>query len=565
MTAPSLATPALSLCSPVEERYFGAAAARGARALHLYSEDPRLPAQPFGYDELLLRARGAASSLGVAAGETYLVIATSEIGTIAAILGGMLSGALPVPCAPPLGLGGLQGWQERLSEVAESLGAQLIVGPRSLGELLPSEGKLPPFLSFDELDLNGPGLPGLDPTLSHIQLTSGSTANPKGVQVSHANLEANLFHIGWGSEVRADDVVVSWLPLFHDMGLVGCLLYSLFWNLDLALLPPAAFLSRPLRWLELIDRHRGSLSPAPAFAYPYLARRLRNHDLSRFDLSSWRVAYCGAEPIHAAAVRRFTQVLEPARLDPGALLPCYGLAEATLAVTFNPLGRGLQTVPASLSALAAGQVTPPHDPEDSTELVLLGPPLPEVELEIRNDAGDVLGSAEIGRIWLRGPTITPGYRGAAPQPGSADAGCFPWLDTGDLGAWVDGELVAVGRAKDVIIVHGKNHSPVEFERAAAEVPGVRPGSVAAFAVPNSVSGTEGAILACEVDLSESDWSRGAIACLVQDRVAARTGVRPESVFLLEPGAIPKTTSGKVQRSRTRELCLPAVFRESAAL
>lgn len=561
MTPTSLAASVLSLCSPVEERYFGAAAAHGARTLHLYPDDPRQPPQPFGYDELLVRARGAAASLDLGVGQTFLVLATSEVGAISSILGGMLSGALPVPCAPPVGLGGLEGWGERLLEIAASQEATQVVGPRSLLELLPSDRGLT-TLAFEDLELSGPALADRDPVLSHIQLTSGSTASPKGVEISHANLEANLFHIGWGSEVRAEDVVVSWLPLFHDMGLVGCLLYSLYWNLDLALLPPAAFLSRPQRWLELIDRHRGTLSPAPAFAYPYLARRLRNLDLSRFDLSSWRVAYCGAEPIHAAAVRRFTQVLAPARLDPGALLPCYGLAEATLAVTFNPVGRGLKSVAASLQSLAEGRVEPPQSEEDSTELVLLGPPLPEVEVEIRGDSGATLSLGEIGRIWLRGPTVTPGYRGA-PQVSACDGERFPWLDTGDLGAWVQGELVAVGRAKDVIIVHGKNHSPVEFERAAAEVSGVRAGSVVAFAIPNSVNGTEGAVLACEVNEAESDWARGAIACLVRDRVAARTGVRPELVFLLEPGAVPKTTSGKVQRSRTRELCFPSLPREGA--
>ena len=348
MTA-SLADALGSLVSPVEEALFGAAAARGPRGLLLYGEDPREAPRRVGYDELLRRARGAACGLDrLGPGAPFLVLATSELGPISAILGGILRGAAPVPIAPPAGLGGLVGWRERLVTTARSLGAELVVGPRRLEGLL--EGELP-FLAVEDLPDAGPGVGGVDPILSHVQLTSGSTAAPKGVRITHQNLLANLFHIGWGSGVEADDVVVSWLPLFHDMGLVGCLLYSLYWNLELVLLPPAAFLSRPRRWLQALSDHGGSLSPAPAFAYPYLARRIRGKGLSGLDLSRWRVAYCGAEPIHRPAVERFVDMLRPCRLAPGTILPCYGLAEATLAVTFAPVGRGLSSRHVSLAGL----------------------------------------------------------------------------------------------------------------------------------------------------------------------------------------------------------------------
>ena len=564
MTPPSLAPAApatsLELCSPVEELYFGAAAARGARTLYLYADDPRAEPQAIGYDELLRRARGAAASLQVKPGQPFLVLATSELESISAILGGMLLGALPVPCAPPAGLGGLSGWRTRLAETAEALGAQLLVVPKGLASLVEGQGDgppLPPVQLASELDRDGPGVPGLERGLSHLQLTSGSTAAPKGVQILHSNLEANLFHIGWSSGVQAEDVVVSWLPLFHDMGLVGCLLFALYWNLDLALLPPTAFLSRPIRWLEAVDRHRGSLSPAPAFAYPYLARRLRDRDLSHLDLSSWKVAYCGAEPIHAAAVERFCEVLAPAKFAPGTMLPCYGLAEATLAVSFNPVGRGLKKVALSRSALTEHRIVKTEDPQDASPVVLLGPLLPEVQLELRDSHGQPVGPDRVGQVWLRGPTVTPGYQDRAPLAVAGET--FPWLDTGDLGAWVDGELVVLGRSKDVIIAFGKNHSPVEFERAAESVSGVRPGATAAFAVPDSRAGTEVPVLCCEVRAEESDWSRGAIACLVRETATGRTGVRPHHVALLEPGSIPRTTSGKVRRAKTRDLYLSGRF------
>ncbi|MGE0707894.1 MAG: AMP-binding protein [Planctomycetota bacterium] len=538
----------LELVSPVEERYFGAAAARGPRALHLYHEDPRRPARRVGYDELLARARGAANLLAERVGpeRTYLVLASTELETVAAILGGLLCGALPVPLAPPAGLGGLDAWRARLDEVARALGAELVVGPAAMADLVEGCAGLS-FLPADALPTDGPGLPGLDPALSHVQLTSGSTAAPKGVRITHQNLEANLYHIGWGSDVAEDDVVVSWLPLFHDMGLVGCLLFALYWNLELALLPPGAFLSRPRRWLEALSAHRGSLSPAPAFAYPYLSARLKNGSLTGLDLSPWRIAYCGAEPIHRPAVDRFVQHLAGVGLAPGTILPCYGLAEATLAVSFAPVGRGLCGREVSLAGLGEDLLRAPRHAKDATELVLLGRPLPEVEVEVRDAEGRVCAPGRVGRVWLRGPTVTPGYWGHPDRHHGA------WLDTGDLGGWVEGELALIGRAKDLIIARGRNLAPVELERAAEAVDGVRAGSAVAFAVPDPEAGTEEAVVACEVRDEESDWARGAIGCLIERAVAERTGLRPRQVLLLPPGTVPKTTSGKVQRSRARAL------------
>jgi fatty-acyl-CoA synthase len=534
----------LNLVSPVEERYFGAAAARGPRCLHLYTNDPRERAQRVGYDELLTLARGAAEGLADLAHTPYLLLATTELPTVAALLGGLLCGALPVPVSPPQGLGGLDGWRERLQESAAALGATAIVGPRQMAGLV--EGVLP-YRVAEDLPRSGPGRPGVDPRLSHVQLTSGSTAAPKGVQIEHRNLEANMYHIGWASDVQAEDVVVSWLPLFHDMGLVGCLLYALYWNLDLALLPPAAFLSRPRRWLDVVSAHKGSLSPAPSFAYPYLARRLRNTSLAGIDLSSWRVAYCGAEPIHRPAVQRFVERLAPHGLAPGTILPCYGLAEATLAVSFSPVGRGLAGRVVSLEALGEDRLACARSAVDETELVLLGAPLPEVEVEIRDAQGAPCAPDRVGRVWLRGPTVTPGYWG------EAERGAGTWLDTGDLGGWVDGELALIGRAKDLIISRGRNLAPVELERAAEAVEGVRAGTAVAFATPDAEQGTEEAVVACEVRAEESDWSRGAIGLQIERAILARVGLRPAEVVLLPPGAVPKTTSGKVQRSRARSL------------
>jgi fatty-acyl-CoA synthase len=342
--------------------------------------------------------------------------------------------------------------------------------------------------------------------------------------------------------------------MFHDMGVVGGLLFSLYWNLEQVLLSPTTFLARPIRWLEAIDRHRGSLSPAPTFAYSYLAHRLRKGAPSALDLSSWRVANCGAEPVRRSAVQGFLDIFARNGLDPGVLVPCYGLAEATLAVTFTPCGRPLRSVLRSRSGLAQDRVCAPTDANDAEELVLLGTALREVEIEIRDRDGAVSGPDAVGVVWLRGPSITPGYyrnEGATAESRDANG----WLNTGDLGCWIDGELVLIGRVKDLIIVRGANHSPSPLEWAAETVAGVRKGSVAAFASYDAKNSTEGAVIACEVADDESDWSRGAIGMMVEEAVLRHSGLRLLDVVLLSPGAIPKTTSGKIRRGAVRGLYL----------
>ncbi len=543
----------MKLVSDVERLYFRGAAARGPRALLIYPERRGEPTR-IGYDELLERARGAAAGLeasgAVCPNEPFLLLAGSDVETVAAFLGGVLLGALPVTFSPPLGLGGLDAWQSRLDHAVRVLGATAVVGPAAFLDLL---GDTLPRVDSGDLPRVGPGRPDTPLGASHIQLTSGSTSDAKGVVITHENLEANLYGIGWCSEVVEQDVVVSWLPLYHDMGLVGAVLFSLFWNLDLVLLSPVSFLTRPVSWLQAISAHKGSLSPAPSFAFPYVAHRLRGKTPD-VDLSSWRVAYCGAEPIQRAAVQRFVDFLSPCGLSQGTLLPCYGLAEVTLAATFVPAGRGLESRRVSRRALAAGRVLPPEDVDDAEELVLLGTALPEVEIEVRDEQGGVCAEGVVGSVWLRGPSVTPGYfRDDSATTASRDS--EGWLDTEDLGCFTEGELALIGRTKDIIIVRGSNHAPATLEWAAEAVEGVRPGTAAAFAIPDSDSGTESAVLVCEVAEDESDWSRGAIARQVEDAVLERVGLRLRDVRLLAPGAIPKTTSGKIRRAHTRELYL----------
>jgi acyl-CoA synthetase (AMP-forming)/AMP-acid ligase II len=552
--------------SEVESLWFGAALApgpRGPRALHLLPARPGGVAERVPYDALLERARGAAAGLAasgkVRQGEPFLFVAATGMDEVLTFLGGLLLGALPIPIAPPAGLVGLESWVARIERTAAALGVTAVVGHASTLDFLGTHGVALPMLDLGAFPASGPARPGVAAGDAYVQLTSGSTADPKGVLLGHAQVAANVHMIGWSSDVQQDDRVASWLPLYHDMGLVGTLLFAIYWNLDLVLLPPQAFLTRPARWLEAISQHRCTLSPAPAFAFPYAAHRIRDAELQGLDLSSWRIAYCGAEPIHPRAVERFTQRFAPVGFSAGTIFPCYGLAETTLAVTFGPPGRGVREVAVSRRRLAQGEVAPPEGEADRLDLVKNGRTLPELALEVRDDAGRPVAPGRTGAVFVRGASVARGYY-RNEDATRAVFGEDGWLDTGDLGCLVDDELVVIGRRKDLIIVRGKNHAAIDLEWAAETVDGVRPGSVAAFASVDEGEGTEVPVVCFEVGQEETAWSRGAIAAQVQEAVLAHTGLRLRDVLLLPPGTVPKTTSGKVQRSRVRSMYLEGELR-----
>lgn len=563
-----MTSPAVTL-TPVEALYFETALRRGDRSLTLFSSRSGGKSEALPYADLLAQARGAAEGLEasgqVRAGAPFILVGATGLDEVVTFLGALLLGAHPALVSPPVGLVGLEGWVARVVRTAEALGATAVVGGASTIDFLRTHGVTLPLVDCGRRPLSGRARPEVKADVAYLQLTSGSTADPKAVVVGHDNATANIDMIGHGSGVTHDDRVASWLPLYHDMGLLGTLLFALRHGLDLVLLPPQAFLTRPVRWLEAISQHRCTLSPAPAFAFPYVAHRAKDEELAGLDLASWRIAYCGAEPIHGPAVRRFVERLAPRGLRAGTIFPCYGLAEATLAVTFGPPQRGLREVALSRRALGDGRAAPPVDDADRLDMVLNGTPLRGLEVQVRGDDGAPLAPGRIGAVWVRGRAVTRGYH----RNQAATAASFAadgWLDTGDQGALIappgggECELVVVGRKKDLIIVRGRNYAPVDLEWAAQGVPGVRAGSVAAFAVSDANEGTEAAVVACEVSEQETDWTRGAIGARVQEAVLAHTGLRLSDVVLLPPGTIPKTTSGKVQRGRCRALYLEGKLR-----
>jgi acyl-CoA synthetase (AMP-forming)/AMP-acid ligase II len=364
------------------------------------------------------------------------------------------------------------------------------------------------------------------------------------VALTHAALCAQVDALTALVAPTAADVLVSWLPLYHDMGLIGCLLGATGYPGPLVLLPPEHFLARPALWLRALARHRGTISAAPHFAYAYAADRVSDAELEGLTLASWRVALDGAEPVTAPVLRRFGDRFARHGFDPGALMPVYGLSEAALAVTFTPGGRPPRTERLDPARLAAGEVA-----AGEREVVAVGRPLPGVSLEVRGPDGRVAPERRLGRIHVRGPSVMEGYLGdPAATARALDGG---WLDTGDLGFVADGELFVHGRAKDVVIVRGANHAPSELEAALEGVEGLRPGcAVAVGFVPPDGDGEELLLLA---ERRSERAGRGAVrdAPVLEEAtrraVLERTGVRAHTVRILAPGSLPRTSSGKLRR------------------
>ena len=409
-----------------------------------------------------------------------------------------------------------------------------------------------------------------------IQFSSGTTTDPKPVALTHEQMLANAHRITASvfdeffspgrSESREGDGPsgVSWLPLYHDMGLVGCLLPALLGPGPLTLIPPELFLARPSIWLRTISRYRATTSPAPNFAYGLCADRIRDKDMDGCDLSCWLMAMNGAEPLSAATMRRFEERFSRWDFRRDAMMPVYGLSEATLAVTFtqpgsrwksltvdaDSLGRGIAAPVArgSDSADVGGRNSPGASGSDSpgmggsdspdtggSEWVSSGKPLPDFTIEIRSDAGRVLGERRVGRIHVRGPSVMEGYFGRDDAP-IRDG----WLDTGDVGFVDAGELYVTGRAKDMLVLRGQNHAPQDLERAVDAVPGVRTGCAAAVADLD----TSGEVVVLFV---EARTTRPGFEDECRQAVLAACGVAPAQIVVLAPGTLPRTSSGKIRR------------------
>lgn len=389
-----------------------------------------------------------------------------------------------------------------------------------------------------------------------LQLTSGSTAEPKAVRITHGNLYSNVKAMVDRAEFSPDsDVMMSWLPTFHDMGMVGFLTVPMTFGVELIKITPVEFLSGPLIWPELISKYRATTTAAPNFAYAIVGRRMaRVDDDNAYDLSRLRIALNGAEPIDETAVKAFTDAGARFKMPAECVFPAYGMAEATLAVSFAPLFTGLTLDFVEAHALEAENravVVPEGDPRRGTDAVrsfaVLGRPLDGLEAEIVDEHGNRLGVREVGEIRLRGQAVTPGYLTVDGPVATQDSD--GWLATGDLGYLIDGQIVICGRRKDVIIMGGRNIYPTDIERAAASVEGVRAGNVVAVRLDAGTRRERFAVV-LESKLAEDAAAERRVVKDVTARVRDAVDLRPFAVVVLPAGSLPKTPSGKVKRAAT---------------
>jgi len=415
----------------------------------------------------------------------------------------------------------------------------------------PAPGALPAHLSGARVRKSS--------DIALLQYTSGSTGDPKGVTLTHANLLANIRSIGEAVQLTSEDVGVSWLPLYHDMGLIGAWLSLLHFATPLVVMSPLAFLTRPERWLWAFHKHRGTISAAPNFAYELCVRKIADKDIEGLDLSSWRAALNGAEPVNPETLERFEQRFAQYGFRREAQLPVYGLAEATLAVTFPPLDRGPRVDLVNREVFTAqGRAEPALDDPAAIAFVSSGKPVPRHDVSIVDDSGNEVADRTEGFLWFRGPSATSGYfnNRAATQTlfpaGEPVHGEFAWVNSGDRAYRAEGEIFVTGRVKDIIIKGGRNLYPHEVEELAGHAEGIRKGCIVAFGLKDEGSGTEKLVVVAES--RESDPARRrAITAAVTHEISAGLGLPPDRVELIPPGSIPKTSSGKLRREETRQL------------
>ena len=499
------------------------------------------------WEELADRAARAAAALaafGIRPGDRVAIVLRTGPAFLDAFFGAWRAGAVPVPLYPPVRLGRMEEWVAATARMIAVSGARVVVSSGATRRLAGGAvaAARPALGLVDAGDLLVGSRLAREPApddLGLVQFSSGSTLEPKPVALSHRALAAQIDALVAATSPGPADVLVSWLPLYHDMGLLGGLLAAMSYPGPLVLIPPEHFLARPALWLRAIARHRGTLSAAPSFAYAYAADRVRDEDLAGLSLASWRLALDGAEAVSAEAMRRFAARFGPFGLDPAALVPVYGLSEAALAVTFALRGGRLEGRRVDPTRLARDGVVAPGE----REVVSVGAPLPGVAVAVRGPRGEDLPEGRLGTIHVRGPSLMEGYLGNPEATARALTG--GWLDTGDLGFVLDGQLHVHGRAKDVVVVRGANHAPEEFEAALAGLPGLRPGCAVAVGTSAGDGGEELVLLA------ERPHGRGepdaALAARVRRAVLERTGIEPGAVRILAPGTLPRTSSGKPRR------------------
>lgn len=498
---------------------------------------------------------------GFAVGDRLLITADTWPGFFDAFFGAQYAGLLPVPVSIPVGIGGKEAYLDQLRRQLAASGAVAAIGIDDLAGFLADAAR-----EFPAMRLHG-GMGSLESLpekpvdlrplgagdTCYIQFSSGSTRHPHGVQITQAALMANLAGITGpgGLDVVDGDRATSWLPLYHDMGLIGFLLSPLSCQLSIDYITPRDFARRPMQWLNLISRYRSSISYSPSFGYDLAVRRGAMRVPADLDLSSWRHAGIGGDMVRPDVLDRFARAFEPKGFRRSAFIPSYGMAEVCLAITFCPGGTGMRTDTVDRIALSEAQraepAANPRDTHRARRFVICGKVLPGHQLEVRDSEGRGLGDRAVGRIFVKGPSIMPGYF-QEPEASREVLSADGWLDTGDLGYRLDGEIVVTGRAKDLIIVNGRNVWPQDIEWAIEAQKVVKSGDSAAFSIDTADG--ERVVVAVLARVS-GDEAKAALARDVAGAVREAVAVDCDVVLVPPTLGLPTTSSGKLSRARTK--------------
>jgi fatty-acyl-CoA synthase len=537
-------------------------AAQGRRGLNFHDARGSL-AQTYTFRELredaLLYARRFVA-LGIKPADRVALVAETGADFAACFFGAVYAGAWPVPLPLPTSFGGREAYVDQLEVQLKSCDPRLLLFPVQLadfcGQAATKAGVTPrDWESLVEVEPRQGDLPKASPDdIAYLQYSSGSTRFPHGVAVTHHALLDNLRAHGIGLQVRDTDRCVSWLPWYHDMGLVGCFLSPIALQLSVDYLKTEDFARRPLAWLDMITRNPGTtVSYSPTFGYDICSRRMSSQTRAedRFDLSRWRIAGNGADMIRPDVMQAFVDSFASAGFEAQAFCPSYGLAEATLAVSLMPPGEGIRLELVEEHELSGGAPGCEKRPRRYRAVVNCGKPVTGMEIEVRSGDGEILPDRGIGKVFVRGASVMHSYF----RDEESTKACLSddgWLDTGDMGYMSNGYIFIVGRAKDMIIINGRNHWPQDIEWAVEQLPGFKSGDIAAFAITGpSGEETPAVLVHCRVSDNEE---RGRLRDEIRERVRAITGITPV-VELVPPRTLPRTSSGKLSRTKARNLYL----------
>jgi 1-acyl-sn-glycerol-3-phosphate acyltransferase len=527
---------------------------------HILLHDGQHPDDPVHYRELFDAARGIAAGLArvdVQPQQAVALMLPTGRDYLATFFGVIMAGAIPVPIYPPARMAQVEDHLRRHARILSNAGASVIITvdqARPVAVMLRADVPgLAAIVTPEELRAPPVALryrPQADDT-AFLQYTSGSTGDPKGVVLTHANLLANIRALGQAARAGQGDVFVSWLPLYHDMGLIGAWFGSLYHGMPLVLMSPPAFLARPALWLQAITRYRGTISAAPNFAYELCIRHVSDAAIEALDLSTWRLALNGAEPVSPATLERFAARFAGCSFRHQAMTPVYGLAESSVGLAFPPLERGPRLDVVRRQALDRDRKAVPAANADEAILSIpaCGRPLPGHAIRIVDDTGFELPERQVGRLEFRGPSATSGYFHNPAATGKLLR--EGWLDSGDYAYMADGEVYVAGRVKDLIKRGGRNLYPYDLEEAAGNVPGIRKGCVAVFASPDPATATERLVIMAETR-ERDEAARARLRDRLNGLAIDIAGAPADDIVLVPPHSVLKTSSGKIRRLACRE-------------